>query len=84
MLPQLTPATSLTEGVRLTDSRFRQDLGLGDKMTITIVRADVNLGKIDGSGSACKAWRRGYMSIRHALPSDVDTGRNRSCVLSVR
>ena len=39
--------TSLTEGVRLTDPASGKTWSLGDKMMITIVRADVNLGKID-------------------------------------
>ena len=44
----LTPSgTSLTEGVRLTDLASGKTWSLGDKMMITIVRADVNLGKID-------------------------------------
>lgn len=44
----LTPSgTSLTEGVRLTDPASSKTWSLGDKMMITIVRADVNLGKID-------------------------------------
>ena len=44
----LTPSgTSLTEGVRLTDPASGKTWSLGDKMMITIVRADVNLGKID-------------------------------------
>lgn len=44
----LTPSgTSLTEGVRLTDPASGKNWSLGDKMMITIVRADVNLGKID-------------------------------------
>ena len=44
----LTPSgTSLTEGVRLTDPASDKTWSLGDKMMITIVRADVNLGKID-------------------------------------
>ena len=44
----LTPSgTSLTEGVRLTDPASGKTWRLGDKMMITIVRADVNLGKID-------------------------------------
>ena len=41
------PGTSLTEGVRLTDPASGKTWSLGDKMMITIVRADVNLGKID-------------------------------------
>ena len=45
---RLTPSgTSLTEGVRLTDPASGKTWSLGDKMMITIVRADVNLGKID-------------------------------------
>ena len=44
----LTPSgTSLTAGVRLTDPASGKTWSLGDKMMITIVRADVNLGKID-------------------------------------
>ena len=44
----LTPSgTSLTEGVRLTDPASGKTWSLGDKMMVTIVRADVNLGKID-------------------------------------
>ena len=44
----LTPSgTSLTEGVRLTDPASGKSWSLGDKMMITNVRADVNLGKID-------------------------------------
>ena len=44
----LTPSgTSLTEGVRLTAPTSGKTWSLGDKMMITIVRADVNLGKID-------------------------------------
>ena len=44
----LTPSGSrLTEGVRLTDPASGKTWSLGDKMMITIVRADVNLGKID-------------------------------------
>ena len=44
----LTPSgTSLTEGVRLTDPASSKTWSLGDRMMITIVRADVNLGKID-------------------------------------
>ena len=44
----LTPSgTNLTEGVRLTDPASGKSWSLGDKMMITIVRADVNLGKID-------------------------------------
>ena len=34
-------------GVRLTDPASGKTWSLGDKMMITIVRADVNLGKID-------------------------------------
>ena len=39
--------TRLPAGVRLTDPASGKSWGLGDKMVITIVRADVNLGKID-------------------------------------
>ena len=44
----LTPSgTMLTEGVRLSDPVSGKNWNLGDTMMITIVRADVNLGKID-------------------------------------
>ncbi len=44
----LTPSgTTLTEGVRLADPVSGKSWSLGDSMMITIVRADVNLGKID-------------------------------------
>ena len=44
----LTPSgTNLTEGVRLSDPVSGKSWSLGDTMMITIVRADVNLGKID-------------------------------------
>lgn len=44
----LTPAGALlTEGVRLTDPTSGKQWSLGDRLMITIVRADVNLGKID-------------------------------------
>ena len=44
----LTPSgTNLTEGIRLSDPVSGKSWSLGDKMMITIVRADVNLGKID-------------------------------------
>lgn len=39
--------TLLTEGVRLSDSVSGKNWNLGDRMMITIVRADVNLGKVD-------------------------------------
>ena len=42
----LLPAM-LTEGVRLSDPVSGKNWNLGDTMMITIVRADVNLGKID-------------------------------------
>lgn len=45
----LTSGTSSTEGVRLTDPASGKTWSLGDKMMITIVRADVNPGKIDPS-----------------------------------
>lgn len=63
----LTPSgTSLTEGVRLTDPASGKTWSLGDKMMITIVRADVNLGKIDFEvAPAAKALRRG----EHEHPS---------------
>ena len=37
----------LTEGVRLSDPVSGKQWSLGDRMMVTIVRADVNLGKID-------------------------------------
>ena len=44
----LTPTgTMLTEGIRLSDPVSGKNWNLGDSMMITIVRADVNLGKID-------------------------------------
>ena len=44
----LTPSgTMLTEGIRLSDPVSGKNWSLGDTMMITIVRADVNLGKID-------------------------------------
>lgn len=44
----LTPAgTLLTEGVRLTDPTSGRSWSLGDSIMITIVKADVNLGRID-------------------------------------
>ena len=44
----LTPSgTMLTEGVRLSDPVSGRNWSLGDTMMITIVRSDVNLGKID-------------------------------------
>ena len=44
----LTPTgTMLTEGIRLSDPVSGKNWSLGDTMMITIVRADVNLGKID-------------------------------------
>ena len=39
--------TMLTEGVRLSDPVSGKNWNLGDTMMIAIVRADVNLGKID-------------------------------------
>lgn len=39
--------TLLTEGVRLSDPVSGKNWNLGDRMMITIVRADVNLGKVD-------------------------------------
>ena len=39
--------TMLTEGIRLSDPVSGKNWSLGDAMMITIVRADVNLGKID-------------------------------------
>ena len=37
----------LTEGIRLSDPVSGKNWNLGDSMMITIVRADVNLGKVD-------------------------------------
>ena len=39
--------TLLTEGIRLADPVSGKTWSLGDSMMITIVRADVNLGKVD-------------------------------------
>jgi len=39
--------TLLTEGIRLSDPGSGKNWNLGDRMMITIVRADVNLGKVD-------------------------------------
>lgn len=39
--------TFLTEGVRLSDPASGKNWNLGDSLMITIVRADVNLGKVD-------------------------------------
>lgn len=39
--------TMLTEGVRLSDPVSGKNWNLGDTMMVTIVRADVNLGKVD-------------------------------------
>ena len=44
----LTPSGALlTEGVRLSDPVSGKSWNLGDSLMITIVRADVNLGKVD-------------------------------------
>ena len=43
----LTGYLAPTEGVRLSDPVSGKNWNLGDTMMITIVRADVNLGKID-------------------------------------
>lgn len=44
----LTPSgTMLTEGVRLSDPVSGKNWSLGDNLMVEIVRADVNLGKID-------------------------------------
>ena len=42
-----TTGTTLTEGIRLSDPVSGKNWNLGDSMMITIVRADVNLGKVD-------------------------------------
>ena len=39
--------TTLTEGIRLSDPASGKTWSLGDSMMITIVRADINLGKVD-------------------------------------
>ena len=39
--------TTLTEGIRLSDPASGKTWSLGDGMMITIVRADINLGKVD-------------------------------------
>ena len=45
---RLTPSGTMpTEGIRLSDPVSGKNWSLGDTMMITIVRADVNLGKID-------------------------------------
>ena len=44
---RLYPSDMLTEGIRLSDPVSGKNWSLGDTMMITIVRADVNLGKID-------------------------------------
>ena len=52
----LTPTGALlTEGVRLSDPVSGKQWSLGDSMMITIVRADVNLGKIDFEAAASNA-----------------------------
>ena len=45
----------LTEGVRLADPVSGKQWSLGDSLMITIVRADVNLGKIDFEAAASNA-----------------------------
>ena len=45
----------LTEGVRLSDPVSGKQWSLGDRIMITIVRADVNLGKIDFEAAASNA-----------------------------
>ena len=45
----------LTEGVRLSDPVSGKQWSLGDRIMITIVRADVNLGKIDFEAAAPNA-----------------------------
>ena len=39
--------TTLTEGIRHSDPASGKTWSLGDSMMITIVRADINLGKVD-------------------------------------
>ena len=52
----LTPTGALlTEGVRLADPVSGKQWSLGDSLMITIVRADVNLGKIDFEATASNA-----------------------------
>lgn len=54
----LTPSgTLLTEGVRLSDPASGKNWSLGDRMMITVVRADVNLGKIDFEVAPARAGR---------------------------
>lgn len=47
--------TLLTEGVRLSDPVSGKNWNLGDRMMITIVRADVNLGKVDFEPAQAKS-----------------------------
>ena len=55
-MASLTPTGALlTEGVRLSDPVSGKQWSLGDSMMITIVRADVNLGKIDFEAAASNA-----------------------------
>ena len=52
----LTPTGALlTEGIRLADPVSGKQWSLGDSLMITIVRADVNLGKIDFEAAASNA-----------------------------
>ncbi|MGN0706919.1 MAG: ribonuclease R [Faecalibacterium sp.] len=54
----LTPSgTLLTEGVRLSDPVSGKNWNLGDSMMITIVRADVNLGKVDFESASARAGK---------------------------
>ena len=70
----LTPSgTSLTEGVRLTDPASGKTWSLGDKMMITIVRADVNLGKIDFEVAPAAKPEEGEHEHPSCTPADVDT-----------
>ena len=51
----LTPSgTFLTEGIRLSDPVSGKNWNLGDSMMVTIVRADVNLGKVDFEPAAVR------------------------------
>ena len=47
--------TLLTEGIRLSDPVSGKDWNLGDRMMVTIVRSDVNLGKVDFEPAQTKA-----------------------------